>query len=159
MIFSVLHNRHLSDIWVICQKCKFEVRKGCKGLFLQSKAQDMHCKQAVHCKQADTAILFCQMHGFVAQPGVLGIMCLFYWPGFNATNTRFSRETDNDANTRFLGLIWTQTLLRQTRFDSDFAQTNNCPFKPLLWDLPENVTAVHTVVHTVVHRLQRPLQI
>ena len=29
--FSVLHNRHLSDIWVICQKCQFEVCKGCKG--------------------------------------------------------------------------------------------------------------------------------
>ena len=27
-VFSVLHNRHFSDIWVICQKCQFEVSKG-----------------------------------------------------------------------------------------------------------------------------------
>ena len=44
--FSVLHNRHLPDIWVICQKCQFGVRKGWKALFLQLKPQEMHCKQA-----------------------------------------------------------------------------------------------------------------
>ena len=32
----------------------------------------------MHCKQADSAILCCQMHAFVAQPDVLGIMCLFF---------------------------------------------------------------------------------
>ena len=36
-VFSVLDNRHLSDIWVICQKCQFEERKGWKALFLQSQ--------------------------------------------------------------------------------------------------------------------------
>ena len=45
-VFSVLHNRHLSDIWVICQKCQFGVRKAWKALFLQLKPQEMHCKQA-----------------------------------------------------------------------------------------------------------------
>ena len=37
-VFSVLHNRHLSDIWVIFQKYQYEARKDCKGLFLQSLA-------------------------------------------------------------------------------------------------------------------------
>ena len=45
-VFSVLDNRHLSDIWVICQKCQFGVRKGWKALFLQLKPQEMHWKQA-----------------------------------------------------------------------------------------------------------------
>ena len=40
------------------------------------------------------------MHGFLAQPGILGIMCFFHCPGSNSTITRFCRETDN---TRFLG--------------------------------------------------------
>ena len=44
--FSVLHNRHLSDILVIFQKCQFGVRKAWKALFLQLKPQEMHCKQA-----------------------------------------------------------------------------------------------------------------
>ena len=50
-VFSVLHNRHLTDIWVIFQKCQFGVRKGWKALFLQLKPQKMHYKQA------DSAIL------------------------------------------------------------------------------------------------------
>ena len=49
-------------------------------------------------------------------------MCFFHCPGSNGTNTRFCRETDNVANMPFLGLVWTQTLLRQSRFDSDFTQ-------------------------------------
>ena len=49
-------------------------------------------------------------------------MCLFKCPGSNGLNTRFCRETDNVLNTRFFGLVWTQILLRQSRFDSDFTQ-------------------------------------
>ena len=62
----------------------------------------------------------CPMHGIAAQPGVLGIIYLFYCPGFTGTNTRFCDESDNVANMRFLSLVWTQTLLRHTRFKSDF---------------------------------------
>ena len=35
---------------------------------------------------------------------------LFHCPGFNGTNARFRRLTDNVANTRYLGLFWTQTM-------------------------------------------------
>ena len=49
--FSVLDNRHCADICAFCQKCQFEVEKGRQVLLLQSKAEDMHCKQA------DSAIL------------------------------------------------------------------------------------------------------
>ena len=44
--FSVLDNRHCADICAFCQKCQFEVEKGRQVLLLQSKADDMHCKQA-----------------------------------------------------------------------------------------------------------------
>ena len=54
--------------------------------------------------------MVCQWHGFLTQPDVLGIMCFFHCLGFIGTNTRFCRETDNVANTRFLGLFWTQTM-------------------------------------------------
>jgi len=33
--------------------------------------------------------MVCQRHGFLAQPGVVGIMCFFHCPGSNGTNTRF----------------------------------------------------------------------
>ena len=62
-VFSVLDNRHLSDIWVICQKCQFEERKGWKALFLQS--------QEMHCKQADSAILKLLLFGFISNTSVM----------------------------------------------------------------------------------------
>ena len=60
--------------------------------------------------------MVCQRHDFLTQTGVLGIMCFFHCPGFNGTNTRFCRETDNVTNTRFLGLLWTQTMLHLLAF-------------------------------------------
>ena len=54
--------------------------------------------------------MVCQRHDFLTQTGVLGIMCFFHCPGFNGTNTRFCRETDNVVNMRFLGLFWTQNM-------------------------------------------------
>ena len=69
-VFSVLHNRHLSDIWVICQKCQFGVRKAWKALFLQLKPQDMHCKQA----DSDIENL---LFGFYPNTSDLKQICIF----------------------------------------------------------------------------------
>ena len=65
--------------------------------------------------------MVCQRHDFLTQTGVLGIMCFFHCPGFNGTNTRFCRETDNVTSTHFLGLVRTQTLLRQSMFGQKLA--------------------------------------
>ena len=69
-----------------------------KGLFPQSKTQNFH-------------LLVCQRHDFLAQPGVVVIMCFFHCPGLNGTTTCYCRETDNVANTRFLGHFCTLTML------------------------------------------------
>ena len=45
--FSILDNRHLSDICAICQKCQFEVRKGWQVLLLQSKAEGIVNKRTL----------------------------------------------------------------------------------------------------------------
>ena len=56
--FSVLDNRHLSDIWVICQKCQFGVRKGWKALFLQLKPQALQTSRLCHNENLTFWILF-----------------------------------------------------------------------------------------------------
>ena len=74
-----------------------------KGLFPQSKTQNFH-------------LLVCQRHDFLAQPGVVVIMCFFHCPGSNGTTTCYCRETDNVANTRFLGHFCTPTMLHLRAF-------------------------------------------
>jgi len=90
----------LSDIWVICQKYQFEARKDCS---LGQRLRTFIVK---------SLFIVCQRHGFLAQPGVLGIMYFSHCLGSNGTNTRFCRETDNVVNMRVLGLIWTQNMSR-----------------------------------------------
>ena len=41
-VFSVLHNIHLSDIWVICQKCQFDIWKVKKGLCVWGEKLPLH---------------------------------------------------------------------------------------------------------------------
>ena len=59
---SALHNRHLSDIWVICQKCKFEVRKGWKDYSYSWSHRSPEEGHALHCQQAESAILKNSLH-------------------------------------------------------------------------------------------------
>ena len=122
---SVLQNRHLSDIWVICLKCQFEVRKGCKGLFPQSKSQNIHWKKSFH---------GFWKAWFPCTTRHLWIMCLFHCPGFSGTNIHFCREIDKVANTRFSGFVFdsdfAQTIEVWLRFHSDI-WTKNWPTKPL----------------------------
>ena len=45
-VFSVLDiYRLLSDIWAICQKCRFELRKGCQGIRAAVKVYLVKLKQ------------------------------------------------------------------------------------------------------------------
>jgi len=44
------------------------------------------------------------------------IMCFFHCPGSNGTTTCYCRETDNVANTRFLGHFCTPTMLHLRAF-------------------------------------------
>ena len=116
--FSVLDNRHLSDICAICQKCQFEVRKGWQVLLLQSKAEDMHCKQA------DSAIL-----KLLLVQASMGQIYLFTKQTY-VMITRLCCDMGYVANTRFFGLVLSRLLLRHWGFYSDFvqisAQKNGC---------------------------------
>ena len=120
--FSVLHHRHLSDICAFCQKCQFEVKKGWQVLLLQSKAEDMHYKQA------DSAILklllvqasMRRMY-FISKQTYVVITCFCRNMGYVA----FTRILSQIAFCHEYALFWfcfVQTLLRHLGFDSDFAQ-------------------------------------
>jgi len=126
--FSVLHLRHLSDICAFCQKCQFEGKKGWQVLLLQSKAEDMRCKQA------DSAILRLLL---VQGPWTLKVQWdkyilsqnrLMWWlRAFVATWAMshlraYCRESRFVTNTRFFGFVLSRLLLRHLGFDSDFAQ-------------------------------------
>ena len=115
-VFQYLHNRHLSDIWVICQKCQFELRKDCS------------LGQRLRTSIVKSLFIVCQRHGFLAQPGVLGIMCFTHCPGSIRTNTRFCRETNNVVNMRFVGLFWTQTLSHLRAFVANQVCRDNAFF-------------------------------
>ena len=56
--------------------------------------------------------MVCQRNGFL----VVGIMRFFHCPGSNGTTTCYCRETDNVANTRFLGHFCTPTMLHLRAF-------------------------------------------
>ena len=100
---------------------EIELNEGCKGLLPYSKSQNIHSEQSFH---------------GLSQPR---LSCTTRWP-FNGTNMRFCCKIDDVAKKRFLGLIWTQTLLRESRFDSEsnlesiklaqFTPNEKCLLKP-----------------------------
>ena len=73
-------------------------------------------------------------------------------------NTRFCRESDNVTTTCFFGLVWTQILLRQARFDSDFTQISeqkNGLSSPCYWyDRELNYFMVFLIM-TKMHRVDK----
>ena len=133
--FSILDNRHLSDICAICQKCQFEVRKGWQVLLLQSKAEDMHCKQA------DSAILkLLLVQGsmgqiyFITKQTYVVITCFCRNMGYVA----FTRILSRIAFCHEYALFWfsfvqtfTQTFRIWLRFCADI-WTKNWRLRPLI---------------------------
>ena len=132
--FSVLHHRHLSDICAFCQKCQFEVKKGWQVLLLQSKAEDMHCKQA------DSAILklllvqasMRQIY-FISKQTYVVITCFCRNMGYVA----FTRILSQIAFCHEYALFWfcfvqtfTQTFRIWLRFCADI-WTKNWRLRPL----------------------------
>ena len=133
--FSVLHHRHLSDICAFCQKCQFEVKKGWQVLLLQSKAEDMHCKQA------DSAILklllvqasMRQIY-FISKQTYVVITCFCRNMGYVA----FTRILSRIAFCHKYALFWfcfvqtfTQTFRIWLRFCADI-WTKNWRLRPLV---------------------------
>ena len=120
------HKNIFKDWGVIFQNCQFEVRKGFE---VKGSGDALKTSRLCHI----------EIFTFVIQSTIhvnctLWSTCVPAW-GFNRTNTRFCRESDDVATRCFFGLVWTQTLLRQARFDSDFTQISeqkNWPLKPLL---------------------------
>ena len=122
--FSVLHHRHLSDICAFCQKCQFEVKKGWQVLLLQSKAEDMHCKQA------DSAMkLWCfnETNNFISKQTYVVITCFCRNMGYVA----FTRILSQIAFCHEYALFWfcfvqtfTQTLRILLRFFADICPKN-----------------------------------
>ena len=132
--FSVLHHRHLSDICAFCQKCQFEGKKGWQVLLLQSKAEDMHCKQA------DSAILkLLLVQGsmgqiyFITKQTYVVITCFCRNMGYVA----FTRILSRIAFCHEYALFWfcfvqtfTQTFRIWLRFCADI-WTKNWRLRPL----------------------------
>ena len=129
--FSVLHHRHLSDICAFCQKCQFEVKKGWQVLLLQSKAEDMHCKQA------DSAMkLWCfnETNNFISKQTYVVITCFCRNMGYVA----FTRILSQIAFCHEYALFWfcfvqtfTQTFRIWLRFCADI-WTKNWRLRPLV---------------------------
>ena len=147
--FSVLHHRHLSDICAFCQKCQFEVKKGWQVLLLQSKAEDMHCKQA------DSAMkLWCfnETNNFISKQTYVVITCFCRNMGYVA----FTRILSQIAFCHEYALFWfcfvqtfTQTFRIWLRFCADIC-TKNWRLRPLMeWSI-EACVLFYSVLFTML---------
>ena len=147
--FSVLHHRHLSDICAFCQKCQFEVKKGWQVLLLQSKAEDMHCKQA------DSAMkLWCfnETNNFISKQTYVVITCFCRNMGYVA----FTRILSRIAFCHKYALFWfcfvqtfTQTFRIWLRFCADIC-TKNWRLRPLVYESEMNQKFYRSLVLTPV---------
>ena len=128
-VFSVLHNRHLSDIWVIYQKCQFEVRKG-----WQVPYRSLNKRLRTFFVNKQTLPHSFWMHGLYAKCSVSGILRIVTYPSCNWTNTRDLSQIGFLSRIRGFCVCFVQTFTQTFRIWLRFCAdiwTKNWRLRPL----------------------------